>query len=55
MFVTEDASAFVYFNEVCYTGDPFATLVRETRKGVTRTVERGQGGIAPYIGVAATE
>lgn len=55
MFITEDASAFVYFNEVCYTGDPFATLVRETRKGVTRTVERGQGGIAPYIGVAATE
>jgi hypothetical protein len=52
MFVTEDASAFVYFNEVCYTGDPFATLVRETRHGVTRTIERGQGGISPYVGVA---
>lgn len=52
MFVTEDASAFVHFNEVCYTGDPFATLIRETRNGVTKTVERGQGGIAPYVGVA---
>ena len=52
MFVTEDASAFVFFNEVCYTGDPFTTLIRETRAGVTRTVERGQGGIAPYVGVA---
>jgi hypothetical protein len=51
MFVTEDASAFVFFNEVCYTGDPFAMLIRETRAGVTRAVERGQGGIAPYVGV----
>ncbi|HNS22567.1 MAG TPA: glycoside hydrolase family 55 protein [Sedimentisphaerales bacterium] len=50
MFVTEDASTFVYFNEVCYTGDPFATLVCETRDDVTKTVQRGQGGIAPYIG-----
>jgi len=52
MFVTEDASAFIFFNEVCYTGDPFTTLIRETRAGVTKTVERGQGGIAPYVGVA---
>jgi hypothetical protein len=52
MFVTEDAWAFVYFNEVCYTGDPFATLIRETRSGITKTIERGQGGIAPYVGVA---
>ena len=52
MFVTEDSSAFVYFTEVCYSRDPFATLVRETRNGVTKTIERGQGGIAPYIGVA---
>ncbi|MBP7053751.1 MAG: hypothetical protein KBE65_22295 [Phycisphaerae bacterium] len=50
MFVTEDASTFAYFNEVCYSGDPFATLVCETRDDVTKTVRRGQGGIAPYIG-----
>lgn len=52
MFVTEDASVFAYFSEVCYNGDPFATLIRETRDDVTKIVERGQGGIAPYIGVA---
>ena len=52
MFVTEDASIFAYFSEVCYSGDPFATLIRETRDDVTKIVERGQGGIAPYVGVA---
>lgn len=52
MFVTEDASVFAYFSEVCYSGDPFATLIRETRDDVVRIVERGQGGITPYIGVA---
>jgi hypothetical protein len=52
MFVTEDSSVFVYFNEVCYNGDPFRMLVSETRNGVTKTVERGQGGIAPYVGLA---
>jgi hypothetical protein len=55
MFVTENASIFAYFHEVCYTGDPFATLVRETRNGVTQIVERGQGGIAPYIGTAGNK
>jgi hypothetical protein len=51
VFVTEDASAFVFFNEVCCTGDSFSTLIRETRAGVTRTVEWGQGEVPPYIGV----
>lgn len=44
MFVTEDASAFAFFAEVCYSGDPFATLIRETRKGVVKEVPRGNGG-----------
>jgi len=52
MFVTEDSSVFVYFNEVCYNGDPFRTLVSETRNGVNKTVGRRQGGIAPYVGLA---
>lgn len=52
MFVTEDASAFVYFDERAYGTQPFATMVSETRNGVTRVVKRGEGGIAPYIGVA---
>lgn len=50
MFVTEDASAFAFFHEVCYSGDPFAVLVREIRGGVVRQVDRGEGSIAPYLG-----
>jgi hypothetical protein len=52
MFVTEEASAFIYFSERAYGTEPFATMVSETRNGVTRIVKRGEGGIAPYIGVA---
>ena len=50
MFVNADSSVFAMFNEVCYSGDPFQTLVRETRGGTTKEVAAGQGGIAPYIG-----
>ena len=49
MFVTEDASAFAFFAEVCYTGDPYTTLIRETRKGVTKEVRAGDGAVTPYI------
>jgi hypothetical protein len=49
MFVTEDSSVFAFFNEVCYSGDPFATLIQETQKGITRTIKRGAGGISPYV------
>lgn len=53
MFVTEDARAFAFFGEVCYTGDPFAVLIRETRRGVSREVKRGGGSSLPYISGAA--
>ena len=49
MFVTENASTFAFFNEVCYSGDPFTTLIRETRGGETKTVAKGEGGTTPYI------
>jgi hypothetical protein len=52
MFVTEDASVFALFTEVCYTGDPFAVLVREARNGVVKEVKRGGGSVTPYVGVA---
>lgn len=52
MFDTDDASVFAMFNEVCFTGDPFAILIRERRGGEVRTVPRGKGGISPYVGVA---
>jgi hypothetical protein len=40
---------FSFFSEVCYNGDPFATLIRETRNGAVVTVPRGEGGTAPYV------
>jgi hypothetical protein len=40
MFVTTDASLSASFAEVCYSGDPFATLLRETRRGITKILER---------------
>lgn len=50
MFVTTDSSVFAFFNEVCYSGDPFAVLIRETRGGVTRKIKRGDGTTLPYDG-----
>jgi len=55
MFLTQDSSAFAFFSEVCYTGDPFATLVREIRKGVTKEVKRGDGTVTPYVGVPSAK
>jgi hypothetical protein len=49
MFVTDNSSVFTFFNEVCYNGDPFATLIRETRNGSVKTVSFGEGDTAPYI------
>jgi pectate lyase-like protein len=50
MFVTEDSTAFAFFTEICFTGDPFRTLVREIRNGETREIRRGEGWVAPYGG-----
>jgi hypothetical protein len=55
MFVTENASVFTFFSEVCYNGDPFETLIRETRGRETNVVQKGEGSLAPYIGRAAKE
>lgn len=51
MFVTEDASVFAFFAEVCYSGDPFATIIRETRRGVSREIKRGAGDTLPYVSI----
>jgi hypothetical protein len=50
MFVNEDSSVWTYFAERCYNGDPFATLVRETRKGVTKELTPDPASTAPYSG-----
>ncbi len=41
MFVTEDAALSVTLGEVCYSGDPFRILARETRQGETKELKRG--------------
>ncbi len=48
MFVTDNSSVFTFFTEVCFNGDPFATLIRESRNGSEVTVSRGDGTTAPY-------
>lgn len=40
MFVTEDAALSVTLGEVCYSGDPFQILARETRQGETKELKR---------------
>ena len=49
MFVTEDASVFAFFGEVCYTGNPFKTIITERRQGKERSVVRGAGETLPYV------
>jgi hypothetical protein len=50
MFVNDNSSVFAFFGEVCYNGDPFATLIREQRGEQVKTVKRGEGATLPYIG-----
>lgn len=50
MFVNDDSSVFAFFGEVCYSGDPFLTLIQATRGSQTQVVRRGEGGTTPYAG-----
>ena len=49
MFVTENASIFTFFNEVCFNGDPFVIRVQETRGGKTKQLN-GSFHTTPYSG-----
>lgn len=49
MFVTDNSSVFTFFNEICYSGDPFETLIHETRGPVSKSLIRGHGSTAPYV------
>lgn len=51
MFINENASTWTYFGEVCYSGDPFATLIRDTQSGETKTIHRGAGTTRPYSSI----
>lgn len=48
MFVTRNASVFTFFNEVCNNGDPFVTLINETKDGETKILRREEAHTAPY-------
>lgn len=48
MFAVKDSTLFTFFGEVCYNGDPFEMLIRESQAGSLRTVRRGEGTTAPY-------
>ena len=52
MFVNDNASVFAFFAEVCYSGDPFAVLIKETRGAETRIVRGNEGNTVPYSGYA---
>lgn len=49
MFRTADATVFAFFNEVCYSGDPFKVFVEEMRGKQSKTIKPGEGGLTPYI------
>ena len=55
MFLIENSSVFAFFGEVCFNGDPFETLVLETRQKKTRILKRSEGGITPYVSFPATK
>jgi len=50
MFVNDNASLWAFFAEVCYNGDPFEILLKETRGTETKIIKRGEGSTAPYSG-----
>ncbi len=52
MFVNDESSFWAFFGEVCYNGDPFATIVEETRGGETKILEKTGTHTRPYSGYA---
>lgn len=53
MFVNDNSTVFAFFAEVCYNGDPFERLIRETRGNETKVLKRGEGSLTPYVAIPA--
>lgn len=51
MFVNDDSSVWAFFGEVCYNGDPYAVMIRETRGRDTKEVKRADAPFVSYSGV----
>lgn len=49
MFVIREASANLSVGEIAFQGSPYRAIVSETRKGVTRVVERGAPHLADLL------
>jgi hypothetical protein len=55
MFVSRDSSLGVSIGEICVQGDPYETLVRETRGGASKELRRGDtprragGSLIPFF------
>ena len=52
MFINTNASVYAFFGEVCYNGDPYTTLIQETRDTKTKQIKRSEGTTLPYSGRA---
>jgi hypothetical protein len=50
MFVNTESSVFAFFGEICFSGDPFAVKIHETRAGSTKSVSKDEGHTLPYSG-----
>jgi hypothetical protein len=50
MFVNEESSLWAFFGEICFNGDPFTTIIRETRGGETKTLGKNAIQTLPYSG-----
>jgi hypothetical protein len=51
MFTSSNSAVWAFFGEVCFNGDPFQTLIRETRGAETKEVRQDEGGTWPFAGV----
>jgi hypothetical protein len=49
MFVIVEASANLSVGEIAFQGSPYRSIVSETRKGVTRVIERGAPHLADLL------
>lgn len=50
MFINDNSRVWAFFTEVCFNGDPFLTLVRETRGAHTKEIIHGSDSACPYSG-----
>lgn len=53
MLVNDDSSVWTFFGETCFNGDPFTTIIKETRRGATKVLGREQAHALPYSGYSA--